>query len=49
MAEDNPAIVTQYKIEPDYRMPKMDRMEVAKHVLEVSPAHQRIIFASKNF
>jgi hypothetical protein len=37
MAEDNPAIVTQYKIAPDYNTPKMDRMEVAKHILEVSP------------
>ena len=49
MAEDNPAIVTQYKIVPDYKTPKMERMEVAKHILEVSPPHQRIIFASKNF
>ena len=37
MAEDNPAIVTQYKIVPDYKTPKMERMEVAKHILEVSP------------
>ena len=29
--------MTQYKIAPDYRAPKMDRMEVAKHILEVSP------------
>ena len=29
----------------DYRMPKMDGMEVAKRILELAP-HQRIIFAS---
>lgn len=29
--------MAQYKIALDYRTPKMDGMEVAKHILEVSP------------
>lgn len=49
MAEDNQAIVTQYKIAPEYRTPKMDRMEVAKHYSGGESPYQRIIFASKNF
>ena len=30
--------MAQYKIALDYMTPKIDRMEVAKHILEVSPS-----------
>ena len=40
-------ILTYDAIVLDYKMPKIDGMEVAKEILAVNP-HQRIIFASAN-